>query len=144
SRPRPGRAPFAFAWSAPGDPRRSAGHPGTGSILSTGTPGARLTFGTGKVRRGPTHDPPGARGPGLPGELRAQRVLRGPVAGHFVVTLRVVEHDPQVRVDVVVQADDPAADPAVEVTVAGRVVARGQLPQPLVGDGSGSEHAGAW
>src|SRR5690606_36355216 len=45
----------------------------------------------------------------LPGELRAHRVLAGLIAGQAVVATGVVEHEAQVRVDVVVHAQDPAA-----------------------------------
>src|SRR5690606_30596032 len=79
---------------------------------------------------------------GLPAELGAHRVLAGLVAGELVVAAGVVEHEAQVRVDVVVQANDGAARlPVRDILVPDRVVARGQLPQATIDPGR-AEHAG--
>src|SRR5690606_4106136 len=79
---------------------------------------------------------------GLPAELGAHRVLAGLVAGELVVAAGVVEHEAQVRVDVVVQANDGAARlPVRDILVPDRVVARGQLPQATIAPGR-AEHAG--
>src|SRR5690606_1003745 len=63
-------------------------------------------------------------------ELGSHRVLRRLVAGERVLAARVVEHQAQVRIEVVVETEDPGLGLDIgEITVLDVIETRRQLPQ---------------